>query len=189
MPARVITINLPEYTLEAEPDYLALGSVVDRRIVESFGDGRYLCRALGKDDHPGLSLDELVAVIVERGTDRYDPDRKGVCHEEFQAYDHDLQAAPFEIRDSHVLLDETYQYPTLFGDAVHDFYEKTLYDRGYRVRVDILTLYDADQLELAPKSDPAAPGVAPRLEQYLYRFRDRDRKPEALVGVVKVLRE
>ncbi len=188
-PARVITVALPEYTLETEPDYLRLGRRVDREIARSFPDGRYLSRAIGKDDHPQLSLDELVAMILRLGTDRYDPERKGVCHEEFAAYDCDLQAGDFEIRNAEIVLDDRYEYPTLFGDNIHDFYARAPFDRGYRVRIDLLTLYDPDHLELAPKTDPDAPGVSPHLEQYLYRCRDRERKPEALVGVVKVLRE
>lgn len=189
MSPKVIAVALPEYSLAQEPDYLALGAKVDREILRHFGDGRYIYRAIGRDDHPQLSLDELVALILKLGTDRYDPDRQGVCHEEFAAYDYDLQADSFEIRDGQLVLDDSYRYPTLFGDTIHAFYALTLYDRGYRVRIDLLTLYDADQLMLASKTDPTAPGVAPRLEQYLYRFKDRQNKQAALLGVVVILRE
>ncbi len=186
MPPRIITVSLPEYTLDSEPDYAALGPRVDAAIARHLPDGEYVYRALGQDDHPQFSLDELVALILRLGTDRYDPARRGVAHEEFAPYDYDLQAGSFTLRAGR--LRDPDADSSLFGDTMRNFYVKTLYDRGYRVRVDLLTIYHADHLERAPKRDPEAPGVAPHLESYLYRFKDRSRRAAALAAVVKVLR-
>jgi len=185
---KVITVELPEYTIEQEPDYLEIGKKVDHAIEHNFPDGKYVSRAIGKNDHPDLSLDELVSIIIESGTDKYDPEKKGVCHEEFSVYDHDLQAGSFEIKNSKIILDKSYRYPTLFGDTIYNFYEKTLHDRGYAVRIDLLILYDADKLDRANKVDHQAQGVGEGLEQYLYKFKDRKNKKDALLGIVKILR-
>jgi len=99
---------------------------------------------------------------------------------------YDIQAGSFEIKDSKIIIDESDKYPTLFGDTICDFFESTPYDRGYPVRIGILILYDARKLELAPKIDPRAPSH--RLEKYLYKFKDRENKPDALLGVVRILR-
>ncbi len=186
MTAEVIAVSVPEYTVDKVPDYLGIGRRVDEAIESNFTDRKFVYRAIGKDDHPQLTLDELVSVVQELGTDKYDPERQGVSHEEFSAYDYDMQAGSFEIRDGRIVVDEADRYPTLFGDTIRDFYEGAPVDRGHPVRVDILMLYDPGKVEPAPKVDPRAPGN--RLAKYLYRFKDPDDKPDALLGVVKILR-
>ena len=42
-------------------------------------------------DHPQLVLDSLAEIVLETGTDKYDPNRKGVAHEEFEPYRADFQ--------------------------------------------------------------------------------------------------
>ena len=89
MTAKVITISLPEYTVDKKPDYLRMGKIVDKAIENHFENGKYIYRALSIDDHTGLTLDSLVSIILKLGTDKYDPERKGVCHEQFSVYDYD----------------------------------------------------------------------------------------------------
>ena len=81
---QVVEILLPEYKIDSRPDYLSFGSRVDRLIGTSFVDGRYVMRAIGSSDHPGKSLDEVVEIILEMGTDKYDRYREEVG--DFSAY-------------------------------------------------------------------------------------------------------
>jgi hypothetical protein len=185
---KVVAVSVPEYNVNRKPDYIAIGKKVDRVIESNFTDRKYVYRAIGKDDHPQLTLDELVSIIIKSGTDRYDPERKGVCHEQFSVYDYDLHAGSFEIKNSLIVIEETDTYPTLFGDTAYDFYENAPLDRGYPVRIDLLVLYDPGKLELAKKIDPQAPTVLHPLEKYLHRFKDRKNKVDALLGIVKILR-
>ncbi len=83
MKTKVIEVRLPEYHLKKKPDYVKLGKEVDEVIEKSFPDGKYILRALGSDDHPNLSLNELAEIILKTETDRYDSNRKGLCHDEF----------------------------------------------------------------------------------------------------------
>jgi hypothetical protein len=188
MPIKVIAVSVPEYTVDKKPDYLKIGRKVDTVIEKNFSDRKYIYRAIGKDDHPRLTLDELVSIILKTGTDKYDPTRKGVCHEQFSVYDYDIQAGSFEIRNSKIVIEETDTYPTLFGDTIYDFYENAPQDRGYPVRVDLLVLYDTSKLELAKLKNPESEEVNPRLTKYLYKFKERENKREALLGIVKILR-
>jgi hypothetical protein len=188
MPPKVISIPVSEYTVLQKPDYLNIGRKVDEVIEKLFGDGKYVYRVIGLDDHPGLTLDELVDIILKSGTDKYDPARKSVCHEQFCVYDYDIQAGSFEIRNAKIVIEPTDRFPSLFGDTVYDFYEHTPLDRGYPVRIDLLVLYDPDKMELAKLIKPESPKVKPELEKYLYRFKDRKNKRDALLGIVKVLR-
>jgi hypothetical protein len=67
------------------------------------------------------------------------------------------------------------------------FYENTLLDRGYRLRIDLIVLYDPSQMIRAEKIDDTKPDVDQHLEQYLWRFKDQERKPLAVKGIIKIL--
>jgi len=67
------------------------------------------------------------------------------------------------------------------ADMVLHFYEGTLADRGYSIRLDILMLYDLDQLQPVYDQVPE--------ESYEFAFKHPERKHEALVGLIKILRE
>lgn len=173
----VVSLPLPEYRIDRPPDCEAIGARIDAVLSRHFDGKAVAIRALSLTDHSQLTLDELVAVILTTGTDKYDPDRKGV--EGFENYRVDLQAGPCTIGLDH------------FGegaDFIQKFYENVLLDRGYRLRLDLLVIYDLHQLMPAEKIDPALPGVEPHLETYMFRFRDPARKPQALLGIVKLLR-
>ena len=187
MNVKIVTVSTPEYTVGEKPDYIKIGKKVDEVIERNFSDRKYIYRAIGIDDHPGLSLDELIAIILESGTDKYDGERRGICHEQFSAYDYDIQAGSFEIKDSKIVINDSDNYPTLFGDTIYDFYKNAPLDRGYPVRIDIMILYDSHMLEPAELTVPGAKGVDPRLEKYLYKFKDRKNIKKALLGIVKIL--
>jgi hypothetical protein len=179
MSALVISLDVPEYSVESQPNYKAVGQKIDDALEENFMGRDVAVRALGLIDHPQFTLDQLVQVILEKGTDKYDPNRKGVEHESFEPYKPDFQAGFCSIGKNH------------FGegaDTIQKFYENVLLDRGYRLRVDLLLVYDLNQLVRAEKVDKEKPSVDSRLEQYLFRFKDPDHKPEALLGIIKILR-
>lgn len=179
-PVKIITVSIPEYTIVTQPDYLAVGSKIDKAIAENF-EGTFLSRALSIADHPQLSLDELVDIIITTGTDKYDPNRKGVAYEEFEPYQPDLQAGKIIVQDGKVITES-------FSEDVRRFYENTLLDRGYRLRIDLIVLYDPQEMVLAEKLDLNTQSVAPHLEQYLWRFKNSKNKTKALLGIVKILK-
>jgi hypothetical protein len=188
MPVILYSVSVPEYTVKEKPDYLKVGRKVDGEIEKHLPDGKYVYRALGLDDHPGRPLDELVTIIVASGTDKYDPLRKGVCHEQFCVYDFDIHARLFEIKGAKIVIESEDRVPSLFGDTIYDFYEHAPLDRGHSVRIDLLVLYDPDKMETAKLISPAGPRVRHELEKYLYKFRDPSNKQGALLGIVKILR-
>jgi hypothetical protein len=185
--AKVIEIPVPEYNVKNKPNYIKIGKKVDKVLEKSFPDGRYILRAIGTQDHPKLSMQKLVAIIIETGTDKYDNKRKSVSHEEFSGYDYDIQAGKVKIKNSK-LTEERGKYQTVFGDIVFHFYEHAPLDRGYSVRIDLLLLYDPSKLARAKKFHSKARSVRSRLNQYLYKFKDRKNKKDALLGIVKILK-
>lgn len=175
----IISLPLPEYTIDSQPDYQALGAKIDKALEESFQGKDVALRALSLTDHPQLTLDKFTDIIVKTGTDKYDPNRKGVDHEKFEPYRPDFQAGFCTVGKNH------------YGegaDFIKKFYENVLLDRGYRLRIDLLVIYDLHQLVQANKLDESQPSVHPRLEPYLFRFKDPKNKPEALLGIIKILR-
>ncbi len=188
MPVKIVEISLPEYKIKSKPKYIELGRKVDFEIEKNLPDGQYVYRAIGADDHPNLSLNEFVSIILKYGTDKYNPNRKEVCHEEFCMYDHDIQTGFFEIKNQKIILDNSYEYNSLFGDTIKKFYENVLLDRGYSIRIDLLIIYDANQLEKVKKINPKAKRARPELEECLYKFKNPKNKKDALRAIIKILR-
>ena len=193
MTVKVVAVSVSDYTVASEPDYHATGVKVDRAIETNFPDGIYIVRGISVDDHPGRTLDDLVRVIQETGTDKYDPERKPVAHADFAAYDYDIQAGAVEIKDSRLIpdgsrrSDGSRRHLTVFGEIAYLFFKHAPLDRGHPVRIDLLLVYDPRKLVKA-KLRPGAKGVREGLAQHLYRFVDREHKRGALLGLVEILR-
>lgn len=173
---RVYSVPLPDYRIDRTPDY-GLGERVDKVIRDHFDVSRIIVRAISSMDHRPLTLDGVAEIVLARGTDKHDPDRRGVAHEQFEPYHPDFHGGPFSIDG-----DE----PSFFGGVMRHFYEDAPTDRGYPLRVDLLLIYDRDQLLPADTPDPGKPRVRPRLESFLFRFKNPALKSEALIGLVKI---
>ena len=174
----VYTISLPEYKIEAETDWLAVGRRLDDLVMTHFQGKRLAIRGIGLVDHPGRSLQELVSTILELGTDKYDPDRKGLHYKRDEASD--ICAGPCLVTKDGLKSPRDLD-GSVMAFCVQIFYEGALADRGYSIRLDVLMLYDLDQLQ--PLGD-----LAPE-ECFEFAFKHPDRKREALLGVIKILRE
>lgn len=118
---KVLSVPLPEYTIDKRPNFTAIGSRIDKVIEENFDVKNIIVRAISSMDHPQYSLEKLVNIILEKDTDKYDQKRKGVAHEEFEPYQADLQAGPFEIDE---------KTGSFFGGIMRNFYENAPLDRG-----------------------------------------------------------
>ena len=174
---KVISLSLPEYNIDSKPDYQSIGKKIDNVLEEHFDGLDVAIRALSLTDHPKLSLEQFVKVILETGTDKYDPEREGV--EGFENYDVDIQAGFCTIGKNHA---------GEGADIIQKFYENVLLDRGYRLRIDLLLIYNLHQLAPAEKIDLKAPGIHPRLEPYMFKFKDSNNKQFALLGIIKLLK-
>jgi len=177
---KIVSVSIPEYSVGSQPNYNTIGAKIDNVLEVNF-EGEYLERALSLTDHPKYNLEQLTEIIIRTGTDKYDPNRKGVAYEEFEPYEHDLQAGTIRIVDGK--LEEPFG-----AGLIKLFYENVLLDRGYRLRIDLVLLYDPKQMVRAEKIDITKPSVSPNLEQYLWKFKNPKSKQEALRGIIKILR-
>ena len=124
--------------------------------------------------------------MLKTGTDKHDPERKGVCHDEFSGYDYHIHAGTIEVKNSKVVRGKDDKHPTVFGSIAYLFYEHAPLDRGYPVRIDLLIFYGPSKMRRARKFHPRAKGVRKGLNNYLYTFKEPNNKREALVGILKI---
>lgn len=179
MEPKIVAISIPEYKIDSTPDYISVGTKIDNAIQENF-EGTFLARVLSMFDHPKYTIDELTDIILRTGSDKYDPNRKGVAHEEFDPYKPDIQAGKITVKNRQLLGES-------FAEDVKRFYENALLDRGYRLRIDLIVLYDPEQMIKAEKIDPSHPSVGEHLEQYLWKFKQPEYKSMAIKGIIKII--
>ncbi|MBT8400040.1 MAG: hypothetical protein KJO98_06165, partial [Rhodothermia bacterium] len=98
----VLSISVPNYSVETQPDYIRVGSRVDNFLGRHLQEGHHLVRTVSLADHPGKTIDELASLILASGTDRYDRDRKAL-EPEFDGYDYDLHLSLIEITEGEVV--------------------------------------------------------------------------------------
>ncbi|HET8669499.1 MAG TPA: hypothetical protein VFM05_02400 [Candidatus Saccharimonadales bacterium] len=172
---KVFTVSVPNYQVDTKPDYRAIGAVVDVELKKHFLSQMVGLRALGSQEHPGKTADELVEIIKHGGTDRYDPTRGG------DRYDN--------VEDKHIdlflLRRKITEKSKIFWQFVWSFYESPLKVRGYSVRVDILVVYDLSKLR-AVRTTHTHEG-RPITKRDGYIFRDPANKADAVLGIIKVL--
>lgn len=99
-----------------------------------------------------------------------------------------MHALPCEVSNLGLVSDYYGKAKSVMAEGLKDSYEGALLDRGYSLRLDILLIYDLNQLIQAQKVDETKPSVAPHLEPLLFRFKNPEQKRRALLGIVKILR-
>jgi hypothetical protein len=169
----VFNIHLPEYQVNKEPDHKAIGKIVDDEIKKHFMGETILIRGLGSLEHPGKSIDELIEIIKNTGTDRYDPNRIGDRYTNMGDKYFDLCALRRTISPR----------SKIFWQLSWSFYRSPLKERGYPVRVDILIVYDPKQLKSVTYSPVGHQG---RVMRDGFVFKDSTNKSRALEAIIKI---
>ena len=169
---QMITLKIPEYTVESEPDYKALGKKIDNELIEHFAGQKILLRGVGSQEHPDKTVDELVQIIAEIGTDRYDQKRVGDRYENTENKHIDLFAFPAEVT----------QDLKLGWQVIYGFYHSAIGVHGRPARIDILTVYDAEQLEVVEHQYEGRDEV----KRDGFIFKNPERKKEAVIGIIEL---
>jgi hypothetical protein len=162
------SISLPEYTVDEKPDSKNIGLKIDVVLRANF-KGEVVIRCLSTVDHD-LGLDELVEKIKETGTDKYDQAREGVGY--FEGKQIDFFGLPADLSRDKPIMEE----------FIDDFYESAFQDRGKRMRIDLVLVYDKSKLEMV---EHLYEGHA---ESDGFIFKDATNKPAALLGIIRILR-
>lgn len=56
---KVFTVSVPNYQVDTQLDYKAVGAVIDAELKKHFLGQMVGLRALGSQEHPGKTVDEL----------------------------------------------------------------------------------------------------------------------------------
>lgn len=169
---KLLNINLPSYTVSEPPDHEALGKIVDEEIKKNFMGQSILVRGIASLEHPDKTTDELIEIIRETGTDRYDPDRKGDRYENIDNKHIDLFAFP------HIVNKQS----SIFADVVYGFYHSAIGVHGKPQRIDILTIYDANEMTKVVHQYEGRDDI----KEDGYVFKDTKNKADALLGIIKI---
>lgn len=116
---------------------------------------KYLVRLISSSEH-NVSKEELINKIKKTGTDRYNPERKQIFDDYYSKFQVDFFATECQKNDlEHCIHKSLTEFPT-----------KTLGDRKYAVKPDIVIIYDSSKCEMIPN-------VYPKLQTSdCYRFKD-----------------
>lgn len=169
-----INISTPGHSPNTPPDHERIGSILDNVIKEHFMGKKVVVRYIGSQDHPGMDLDELVKVIVDTGSDKYDKTRIGVGYDDFRQ-------KGVKIDFYGELIDGVTENTSIMSQMIYEMYHSAIGDRGYGVHVDIVLIYDAEQLDMITdlyESQVSSDGFV---------FKNPELKRAALIGVVKIL--
>jgi hypothetical protein len=170
----VYEVTLPEYNFNnGEPDHKAISKPVDEELRKHFMGKKILIRGLGSHEHDGKSVDELIEIIKTTGTDRYDPKRIGDRYTNVGDKYFDLCALRRTISER----------SRIFWQLSWSFYASPLKERGYPVRVDILTIYDPKKLRAVTYSPI---GQSDRVMRDGFVFKDPSKKADAILGIIKI---
>lgn len=170
----VFTVNLPGYSVDKEPDYKRIGKIVDDEIRCHFLGQTIAVRGLGSQEHPEKSVDDMVEIIKELGTDRYDPNRAGDRHENIENKQIDL----------HVLRRTVSEKSQIFWQLAWSFYEFPRKLGKPPVLVDILIIYDIKQLKALRTVHNHDGKLVTKRDGYI--FRDPSNKPRAVKAIFKI---
>lgn len=193
---KVFAVKIPEYNLEQSPNFTVIGAKLDNIIKENF-PGKWLAvRGVSLQDHPGGSLAWLVEKIKVIGTDRYDPKRKGVLEDLDTEFSIELHAIPIMYKNEMVCphySGERRETGSAIGELLNDFVVGAVVDRGYSLRIDVLMLYDLDQLTPAPltwteKGPTHTDNPISPQETCTFRFKNPANKKRALLGIISIER-
>ncbi len=133
---KLIEIDLPQYDIQQEPNADEIGKLVDDEIRQIFLGKAVVVRGIASSEHPNKPIDELIETIKTTGTDRYDPDRKGDRYENIENKHIDLFGVPAAVAED----------SEIFKVIVWGFYHSAIAVHGHPVRIDVVIVYDAEQL-------------------------------------------
>ena len=169
-------MQIPKKYEENKPDFELISSKIIKCLRKHFMGRRIAFRLLGSMEHPEKSVADLVKIIKKLGHDKHDLSRIGDRYENIGNLNIDFFALDFEVGKKEE--EECVKW------ALNSFYAWPIFDRGYPVRVDMGIVYDLTQLKVV---EHRYTGREHEVKRDGFVFKYPDRKPEAVLGIVKIL--
>ena len=169
----VYAIDVPEYDVRTKPDWRGIGAKLDEFLRELFLGRKIVIRCIGSCEHPGKSLDDLVEIILEQGSDRYDPSRPGDRYENIENKPIDIFALEFKVEPGLAMME----------NIIEPFYTWPLQNGKKPTRLDLMTVYDAGKLEVVEHMYEGRNEV----KKDGFIFKNQENKSETILAIVKLL--
>lgn len=169
---KILFVDNPLYVVDVEPNHKAVGKLVDKVIKENFEGQTVVVRGLSSNAHADKSVDELIEIIKETGTDRYDPERAGDRYENIKGKHIDLFAFRRKVTPR----------MELFKDISWGFYHGAKAIHGEPIRIDLLIIYDASQLKAVVHQYEGRDDI----KRDGFVFKNPDDKKSALLALIKI---
>ena len=167
-------IKIPQVYWDNKPDFEKIGTKIDSCLKKHFLGKKVAIRALGSEEHKGKSIAEVIKIIKKIGHDRYNPKRKGDRYDNLDNKHIDFFALDFKVEK-----DKSY-----FKDFLEPFYFWPIADRNKPIRIDIAIVYDLSKLKIV---EHRYKGREKELKKDGFVFKDPDNKPNAILGIIKIL--
>lgn len=169
---KLIEVNIPDYTIDKQPDIEGIGKTLDERLKANFMGQSVLIRGIASSEHPQKTQDELIEIIKATGSDRYDPNRIGDRYENIEGKHIDLFAFSAKVTST----------TQVMHHMIYGFYHSAIGIHGRPMKIDIITVYDADKMnqilhQYEGRDDIKDDGFA---------FKDPGDKQSALLGIIKI---
>lgn len=169
---KIVRVNIPEYDTSTELNLKSISKQIDMALIKNFGGKKVILRAVSSEAHD-KSQSELVEVIKNTGSDRYDPIRKGDRYDNV----HDKQIDLFG-QTKIIQRDKNLSIFILKGFHV---YGQKFHNKPSN-KMDIWMVYDRTKLKY----------VTHFYEKYMvmkrdgYIFKDQNNKAGALLGIIVI---
>ena len=166
-------ITVPQSYVDNMPDFKSFGKKVDDVLKKHFMDRRVVLRTLSSDEHPGKSVDDIIAIIMRLGHDRYDPGRKGDRYE-------NREGKRIDIFGWDLTITKDGEY---FANFMEPFYFWPLSQQLDPQRLDIMIVYDPDHLEMV---EHTYEGRENEVKRDGFVFNYPDSKPASILAIIKI---
>lgn len=170
---KILKIVIPEYTIHNEPDIELIGRKLDALLSSNFTGKDVLLRGVASSEHKSKPISELVETIRTTGTDRYNPSIAGDRYDNVDGKHIDIFAFDTKV-DSRT---------RIFDQMIYGFYHSALGIHGRPMRIDIVTVYDAQKMERVLHRYEGRDDI----KEDGFIFRQPHNRPDAILGIIQVL--
>ncbi|MFH1620671.1 MAG: hypothetical protein ABIB04_01155 [Patescibacteria group bacterium] len=169
---KTFSIRIPEYHVRKKPDAKAIGLKLDEIIKREFMSRRLAIRCISSQEHKRKSISDLVRIVKRLGTDRYDSCRVGDRYGNREDKCIDFFALDFKVSPKSRMLEK----------FIEPFYSWPISVNQKPIRLDLAILYERSKVKRVVHTYDGQ-----RKKRDGFVFKDQNNKPEAIVGIIKIL--
>ncbi|MBT7902975.1 hypothetical protein HN587_03855 [Candidatus Woesearchaeota archaeon] len=167
-------LKIPKVYFNNKPDFDKIGSRIDVCLKRHFLGKKVAIRVLSSDEHPKMSIGDMIKIIKKLGHDRYDPNRVGDRYENIEGKHIDFFALEYKVTKK----------GEYFAQFIEPFYFWPIADGRGPIRVNLAIVYDFSKLDVV---EHRYKGRENEIKKDGFVFKDRNDMSGAILGIIKIL--